>query len=260
MRQQLRDVYQRLLRRYGPQHWWPGDSWFEVMVGAVLTQAAAWTNVEMAIASLKAAGALSPEAIRAIDEKELARLVYSSGYYNAKARKLKALAQFIGRRYDDDVEAMRDSGYGDPEGGAARRTRNRRGDRRRHPALCPWQARLHHRQLYEAPLLQAPAGARASPVLQLPVDLHGLPACGPRPVQRVPRPHRAPRREGLPEAAPMRGLLPLGGVPHGIGGYGSIVSFPKRVGEEAAAQRAARYSVSVRGESRTRMLLALMIR
>ena len=108
MRQQLRDVYQRLLRRYGPQHWWPGDSWFEVMVGAVLTQAAAWTNVEMAIASLKAAGALSPEAIRAIDEKELARLVYSSGYYNAKARKLKALAQFIGRRYDDDVEAMRD--------------------------------------------------------------------------------------------------------------------------------------------------------
>ncbi len=77
------------------------------MVGAVLTQAASWTNVEMAIASLKAAGVLSPGAIREIDQGELARLVYSSGYYNAKARKLKALADFLGERYGDDVEAMR---------------------------------------------------------------------------------------------------------------------------------------------------------
>ena len=95
-----------MLRRYGRQHWWPGDSWFEVMVGAVLTQAAAWGNVEKAISNLKAANALSPEAIRAIDEQELAKLVYPSGYYNAKARKLKALAQFVGREYNDDVEAM----------------------------------------------------------------------------------------------------------------------------------------------------------
>ena len=107
MRERLEEVYRRLLRQYGPQHWWPGDTWFEVMVGAVLTQAAAWSNVETALDSLKAAGALSPQAIRDIDQEELARLVYSSGYYNAKARKLKALAHFIGSRFDDDAEAMR---------------------------------------------------------------------------------------------------------------------------------------------------------
>ena len=101
-----------MLGRYGRQHWWPGDSWFEVMVGAVLTQAAAWGNVEKAISNLKAANALSPEAIRAIDEQELAKLVYPSGYYNAKARKLKALALFVGSEYNDDVEAMRQPDIG----------------------------------------------------------------------------------------------------------------------------------------------------
>jgi endonuclease-3 related protein len=109
LREQLLDVFERMLGRYGPQHWWPGDTWFEMMVGAVLTQSAAWGNVEKAISNLKAADALSPEAIRAIDEPELARLIYPSGYYNAKARKLKALALFIGREYADDVESMRQS-------------------------------------------------------------------------------------------------------------------------------------------------------
>jgi len=93
-----------MLERYGPQHWWPGDTWFEMMVGAVLTQSASWGNVEMAISNLKAVDALSPQAI---DEPQLARLIYPSGYYNAKARKLKALALFIGREYNDDIEAMR---------------------------------------------------------------------------------------------------------------------------------------------------------
>ena len=59
-RDMLRDVQRRLLRQYGPQHWWPADSPFEVMVGAVLTQSTSWTNVEKAVASLKAAVALSP--------------------------------------------------------------------------------------------------------------------------------------------------------------------------------------------------------
>ena len=107
LRERLEDIYAKLLERYGPRSWWPGDSWFEMMAGAVLTQAASWTNVEMALASLKAAGVLSPAAVREIDQEELARLVYSSGYYNAKARKLKALAHFLGEMYDDDVEAMR---------------------------------------------------------------------------------------------------------------------------------------------------------
>ena len=74
----------------------PGDTPFEVMVGAILTQAAAWTNVEKAIANLVAEDALSPEGIRRLDQDQLAKLVYPSGYYNAKARKLKALVEYLG--------------------------------------------------------------------------------------------------------------------------------------------------------------------
>ena len=105
VRERLFDVYGRMLRAYGPQRWWPGDTWFEVMVGAVLTQATAWVNVEKAISNLKSAKALSPRAVRDLPEPELARLIYPSGSYNAKARKLKALAEYLGR-YADDVEAM----------------------------------------------------------------------------------------------------------------------------------------------------------
>ena len=100
-------VYERLLDAYGPQHWWPAEGRFEVMVGAILTQSAAWSNVEKAIDKLKDASKLSPSAIRETPTDELAALVYSSGYYNAKARKLKALASYLGERFDDDIDAMR---------------------------------------------------------------------------------------------------------------------------------------------------------
>ncbi len=95
------------MERYGSQHWWPGDSPFEVIVGAVLTQSASWSNVEKAIARLKAAYAMSPGALRDMSLEELARLIYSSGYFNAKARKLKALAQFLGEGFKDDLEALK---------------------------------------------------------------------------------------------------------------------------------------------------------
>ena len=106
MQKTILAVYERMLERYGPQHWWPGETRFEVMVGAILTQATAWSNVEKAIARMKAAGALSPRAIRGLTEAELASLVYSAGYHNAKARKLKALAEFVGRCFNDDLDAM----------------------------------------------------------------------------------------------------------------------------------------------------------
>ena len=108
----LTTVFDALLKRYGPQDWWPGDSPFEMMVGAILTQAASWTNVEKAIVNLKEADALSPRAIRDMDVDELAQLVYPSGYYNAKARKLKALAHFLGARYGDDLGAMASTDIG----------------------------------------------------------------------------------------------------------------------------------------------------
>ena len=103
----LEVVYQRLLHAYGPQHWWPAEGRFEVMVGAILTQSAAWSNVEKAMGRLKAATKLSPSAIRETAEEELAGLIYSSGYYNAKARKLKALAAYLGERFGDDIDTMR---------------------------------------------------------------------------------------------------------------------------------------------------------
>ena len=91
----LLTVYERLYAAYGPQHWWPGDSPFEVMVGAILTQSAAWHNVEIGIANLKAAGMLSPAALCQVPVEEIARLIYPCGYYNAKARKLKALVEWL---------------------------------------------------------------------------------------------------------------------------------------------------------------------
>ena len=103
----LRDVYRRLALRYGPQHWWPADSPFEVMAGAVLTQSTSWRNVEKAIDSMKAAGALSPAAIRRLSNDDLARAIYSAGFHNSKARKLKALAAYLGDRFGDDIEAMK---------------------------------------------------------------------------------------------------------------------------------------------------------
>lgn len=82
-------VYEQLLAHHGHQQWWPGETPFEVMVGAVLTQNTAWSNVEKAIACLKAAGALSPETIVAAEHERLAGWIRPSGYFNVKAQRLK---------------------------------------------------------------------------------------------------------------------------------------------------------------------------
>lgn len=102
----LLEIYRRLFDCYGSQHWWPGETPFEVMVGAILTQSAAWQNVEKAIKNLKSAHALSPEALRRLLQEEIARLIYPCGYYNAKARKLKALVDWLGTVYNDNLEML----------------------------------------------------------------------------------------------------------------------------------------------------------
>ncbi len=104
--QTLQDIYRRLLDSYGPQHWWPAEEPFEVMVGAILTQSAAWRNVEKAITNLKTAGSLSPQALRRSSLAEAAALIRPCGYYNAKARKLKTLAQWLGENYHDNLEEL----------------------------------------------------------------------------------------------------------------------------------------------------------
>ena len=102
----LPEVYGRLFAEYGAQGWWPGDSPFEVMVGAVLVQATAWANVERAIANLRNAAALSPRAIREMDAARLEALIKPSGFYRVKARRLRALCEFLGARFADDLAAM----------------------------------------------------------------------------------------------------------------------------------------------------------
>ena len=98
MKRRLMTVYRRLHAAHGPQHWWPGDSAFEIMVGAVLTQNTAWTNVEKAIANLRAAKALSPEAIVAAPQRRLAAWLKPSGYFNIKATRLHAFCAWLIRK------------------------------------------------------------------------------------------------------------------------------------------------------------------
>ena len=88
-RRQLTAVFNSLYRSYGPQHWWPGDSPFEIMVGAVLTQNTAWSNVEQAIANLMAHDRLDAERIVRARKEQLARLLKPSGYFNIKAQRLR---------------------------------------------------------------------------------------------------------------------------------------------------------------------------
>jgi len=97
------NIYDRFYAAYGPQRWWPGDGPFEVIAGAILTQSAAWTNVEMALANMKSAGCWSLEAVHQLPEEDLAVLVRSSGYFNAKARKLKAFAAHVTVNYQGDL-------------------------------------------------------------------------------------------------------------------------------------------------------------
>jgi endonuclease-3 related protein len=91
----LREIYGRLFQHFGPQHWWPGETPFEVMIGAVLTQNTSWQNVEKAIANLKAAGLLSASALSALFAAELAEHIRPAGYYNIKAARLKNLLALI---------------------------------------------------------------------------------------------------------------------------------------------------------------------
>lgn len=102
----LQEIYRQIFNRYGPQRWWPAETPFEVMVGAILTQSAAWTNVEKAVHNLKSAGALNPAALRQLSPDEIARLVRPSGYFNAKAKKLKALVEWLGQACRDDITRL----------------------------------------------------------------------------------------------------------------------------------------------------------
>ena len=105
-REILKEIYRRLYERFGPQHWWPGETPFEVIIGAILTQNTAWANVEKAIANLKANGLLSPKALKNVSLKKLSKLIKPSGYYNQKAKKIKNFIRFLFENYQGDLKRM----------------------------------------------------------------------------------------------------------------------------------------------------------
>ncbi len=102
----MRAMYRKLSRAWGRQHWWPAETPFEVIVGAILTQNTSWTNVERALASLRAAGTLNVAGIRALSLPKLQRLIRSSGYFRQKARRLKNFVAFLDARYGGSLERM----------------------------------------------------------------------------------------------------------------------------------------------------------
>lgn len=99
-------IYKKLYAYFGPQHWWPGDTPFEVMVGAILTQGTNWGNVEKAINNLKARKVLSPHRIYRLPVKVLASLITSAGYYNIKAKRLKEFLNFFFKTYRADIKRI----------------------------------------------------------------------------------------------------------------------------------------------------------
>lgn len=105
-RHALETFYNALEDRLGPQHWWPARTRFEVIVGAILTQNTAWSNVEKAIRALKRERLLEPRALRRAPLRRLERLVRPSGYYRQKARKLKAFVAFLDREFGDSLDRM----------------------------------------------------------------------------------------------------------------------------------------------------------
>jgi endonuclease-3 related protein len=100
----LMEIYQKMLRYFGPRNWWPGQTPFEVCIGAILTQNTAWSNVEKAIANLKRAQCLSPKGIETINTEKLADLIRPSGYYNQKAKKLKTFVRFFINEYGSSIQ------------------------------------------------------------------------------------------------------------------------------------------------------------
>lgn len=104
----LTELYDKMLQRFGPQHWWPGETPFEVMVGAILTQNTNWGNVEKAIGNLKRHGVLDPHAMLRLAPESLAELIRPAGYFNIKTQRLRNFLSYFVETYGGDVLLMRE--------------------------------------------------------------------------------------------------------------------------------------------------------
>ena len=102
----LLQIYQKMFEALGPRQWWPGETPFEVVIGAILTQNTNWSNVEKAIKNLKTAGKLSPEGIYELSVTELAKLIRPSGFFNVKAKRVKTFINWLFSRYEGNLSKM----------------------------------------------------------------------------------------------------------------------------------------------------------
>ncbi len=103
----LHDIYNLLFRHFGPLKWWPGDSPFEIAVGAILTQNTNWTNVEKAIANLKKENVLDVSSLDEMNSRRLASLIKPAGYFNVKTKRLKNFFTLLRGRYQGSMENMK---------------------------------------------------------------------------------------------------------------------------------------------------------
>ena len=101
--EQLTEIYQVLFDRFGPQNWWPGETQFEIITGAILTQNTSWSNVEKAIMNLKTANMLTAENLYHLDITKLSELIKPAGYYNIKAQRLKSFLAWLFQNHDGQL-------------------------------------------------------------------------------------------------------------------------------------------------------------
>ena len=105
-RSKLFNIYKKLRKHFGFLNWWPGETPFEVMIGAILTQNTSWKNVETALNNLKREELLSFQKLRKIGDESLAELIRPSGYYNQKTKKIKNYLRFMSEEFGGSIEKM----------------------------------------------------------------------------------------------------------------------------------------------------------
>ncbi len=105
---QLTEIYRLLYDEFGPQNWWPGETRFEIITGAVLTQNTSWANVEKAIKNLKSAECLTPEKLHRLDTERLADLIRPAGYFNVKAKRMKNFLNWLFENYNGKLTDLED--------------------------------------------------------------------------------------------------------------------------------------------------------
>ena len=138
----FKSVYNLLQAQHGEQDWWPGDNAFEIIIGAILTQNTAWTNVEKALANLKQANALSLPGILDVDQDSLAELIRPSGYYNQKAKRLQGFCAWLDEQGGIEALQQRDT----------LELRKEPGNRGRYLAVCARTTGVCNRRIHPPPV------------------------------------------------------------------------------------------------------------